>query len=133
MLLMPDGIEWPYWPLSMRFHPLTRFVESEQENLTLLEARLEFADRDDDISKCYGVVTLRLYDLPVLGESGELLSSWEVDLRDLETNRGHFDDITQTYLIRLEVETTKLTERMELFAKFDSEEGRSFNGSFVFE
>lgn len=128
-----DDAQWPYWPISMRFHPLTRFViDRDTSNLTL-ETRVEFADRDGDVCRAYGEVRVRLFEVFSTGDSGEKLQEWNIDLRELDRNRDHFDVVTRTYLFRLEVDPELLIPRMELHGRYISEDGRSFDASFLLE
>jgi hypothetical protein len=120
-------LAWPYWPVSMRIHPLTRFVQDRQTGVHWLEARIEFRDRDQDIAKSYGTLTLTLFEVLAAGESGEVLRRWHVDLTNLDDNRAQFDVVTRTYLCRLEVAYEALPPRMELIASFASPDGQVFD------
>ena len=123
---------WPYWPTSMRLHPLSRlvFTEGDEENCTL-EARVEFSDRDQNISKVAGKIKLTLFDQDASGLVGEFIESWDINLEDLDENRRHFDDITRTYLFRLKLLKSKLRKRMELVAICNTADGKRFNASIA--
>ena len=132
-MVTEDQVFWPYWPIGMRVHPLTRFVEDRESSLYILEARIEFTDQDEDITKACGELSLRLFELQPTGTSGEVLQEWFVDLRDLDRNHQHFDDVTSTYLFRLQVDRELLQERMELHTRYVSADGRSFDASYLIE
>ncbi len=122
--------DWPYWPTAMRIHPLTRFVRSADDQLPAIEARIEFTDRDDDITKALGVLTIRLYDLPPDGGFERVIEQWVVDLGELGENRIRFEDITRTYLALLKFDREpRLGTRLELRASFVSINGLSFNAA----
>jgi hypothetical protein len=112
-----DQASWPFWPSAMRFHPLTRVLESEHTSEIIIEARVEFSDVSGSTSKCVGRIWLRLM------EGGSLLEEWTVDLRDMATNALRFDDITRTYLFRLEIAPENYSASAELHADFLSVNG----------
>lgn len=117
---------WPYWPTSMRVHPLTRLVTHADSGRTVIEARIEFFDRDGHTTKACGQLRIDLHDF-----SGDLptgaIASWEMDLRDQVTNRQRYDDVTRTYLFPLDTELGQLPEKPELRAYFLSADGRPLN------
>ncbi|MCZ6834364.1 MAG: hypothetical protein O7G85_01185 [Planctomycetota bacterium] len=124
---LESELSWPYWPVTMRVHVLTRFVEDAENDRYWLEARIEFRDQDDDITKCYGQINLKLFVLLPSGESSEAVGSWDVNLLDPDENRIHFDVVTSTYLFKLDVTETHLAKNMELNAVFTAA------GHFQFE
>ncbi len=85
----PD-IAWPFQPTSMRIHPLTRLVRSDEGKLQI-EIRVEFRDSDDHPTRGVGLIDLFL----VL--DGRPAQRWSYDLDDLKENRRRYDDITRTY------------------------------------
>lgn len=118
------GAAWPFWPTSMRFHPLTRAVHEGSANELVIEARIEFLDSDGETSKAAGQLTLQLY-ADVQSPSGpDALRTWNQDLRDLSINRQRYDDITRTYLFRLEMDQTELPQGAQLRAFFLSIDGQ---------
>lgn len=85
----------------MRIHPLTRFVASGDSGPPTLETHLEFRDVDGVDTRAIG--TLRL----TLAARGPLEPSpltWTLDLDSLPTNRRHFDQVTQTYVVPLAID-----------------------------
>lgn len=115
-----DNVEWPFWPRRMRIHPLSQIVTDRDSGQLLIEARVEFEDGDGQTAKAVGQVLL---DLHGVRRGGDPVATWTVDLADLEVNRSHYDDLTRTYLVRLEIEPTILPEAPELRAYFRSNDG----------
>lgn len=128
---LENEVSWPYWPVSMRIHPLTRFVQGEEEGEYWLEARIEFRDRDQDIAKAYGLLELKLFTVLAAGDSGNEIQGWDINLLDLAENRQHYDVVTSTYLCRLDVDRDLMEERMELYAYFRAADGRELTTSFL--
>ena len=112
----PDATRWPYWPIQMRLHPLSRLA-FEDDGRILVEARLEFFERDDNTTRAFGQVRLEVHDVDGIRTSGGQ-ESWNIDLRDLETNRARFDDVIRTYLFRLETDWTELPTEPVLHAYY---------------
>jgi hypothetical protein len=120
-----EAASWPYWPVRLRIHPLSRIVRSAGAPL-LIEARIEFLDQDDNTSRGFGQLRIDLYD----GARGALQKEQlqvNQDLRDLELNRRHFDVVTRTYLFRIEVPENELPAEPELRAYFLAADGRRLN------
>lgn len=124
---------WPFWPVKMRFHPLTRFVITEGEEICSLEARVEFNDLEGDISKALGQMNIKLYEKRSDGDFDVFIENWDIDLEDRSENRTHYSVMTRTYLFRLEIEIIKLRENMELVATFNSADEQVFDASFTLE
>ncbi|MBT8484267.1 MAG: hypothetical protein KJO43_01725 [Phycisphaerae bacterium] len=114
---------WPYWPVRLRVHPLTRLVTNARGDAHLLEARIELFDRDDDGVKGVGQLAVELRAAGVSGTDGHAVAGWAVDLADPETNRLHFDQVTRTYLLRLELEPEQLPEHPVLAVEMDTPAG----------
>ena len=127
-----EGV-WPFWPMSMRFHPLTRLVIKENEVKCTLEARIEFKDLEEDISKALGQMNIKLFEMHSDGRASEIIETWDIDLENRKDNRTHYSVITRTYLFRLKLDTDKLRENMELVAKFNSADGQVFNASIILD
>lgn len=123
-----DGDEenptWPYWPVRMRIHPLTRVIAGETDDMILIEARLEMFDLDDIPSRCVGRVGFELV-ADGGADEAELPVAWNMDIRDAADNLQHYDDVTQTYLFRLEINREQFPERAELRAYFLSSDGKA--------
>jgi hypothetical protein len=115
-----DSVRWPFWPTSMRVHPLSRVVTDRDRGRTVIEARIELVDGGGDTAKGYGQVRIDLQDASEAGS--EVLVSWNSDLRDLALNEQHFDEVTRTYLFRLETEDA-LPSRPRLHVYFLSGDG----------
>lgn len=90
---------WPFRPTSVRLHPLTHAVRA-QAAVSTIDARIEFFDRFGHTSKGLGVVRFELHGGEAMGPSRRI-ASWEIDVRDVEQNMRHYDDVTHTYLFRL--------------------------------
>jgi len=100
----PGPPEWLFWPRSMRIHPATMIREDRDTGLPMIEARLEFRDRLNHLTKAMGEVRLELHDHnPGEGDDAPL-RLWNADLRGIDDNRLHWDHVTETYLFRLALE-----------------------------
>ena len=88
----------------------------------MIEARVEFFDADGHTAKGHGQIRIDLHE----GASAPWdpsTTDWSLDLRDAKVNRTHFDDITSTYLFRLEMGADQFPERPQLRAYFLSADG----------
>ena len=114
---------WPYWPVRMRIHPLTRL--SRDSDGPVIDLRLEFFDDGGDTTRCSGEAIIELVALPEdpASTAAVVAMQWNLDLRDLQLNRTHFDDITRTYLIRLRPGEGDVPPRGEVRATFNSANG----------
>lgn len=120
--------EWPYWPVAMRLHPLTRLTTDPQTGQTIIECRIEFVDGDAQTSKAVGQLTLQVYPDSVTPTGSGALETWNQDLRDAAINRRQYDDVTRTYLFRLQA-TQPLPAGCEVRAFFLSADGRRMNAA----
>ena len=93
---------WPFRPATLRLHPLTHALQSE-DAVSVIEARVEFFDRFGDTTKGLGVLHFELHATDGAGR-GRRLASWEIDVSDVDANMRHYDDVTRTYLFRLGLE-----------------------------
>jgi len=91
---------WPFRPASLRLHPLTHALRNEGV-VSVVEARIEFFDRFGHTTKGLGLVR---FELRAGDGDGRRLASWEIDVREVEENMRHYDDVTRTYLFRLGLE-----------------------------
>jgi hypothetical protein len=121
---------WPFWPTSMSIHPLTRVTTEEQTGRTILEARIEFLDSQGNRSKAVGQMTLALYNA---NNRSEAIHVWAQDLLDPTRNQQHFDVVTRTYLLRLELDNPQFPEDAELRASFNSVDGQSMEADYRFK
>lgn len=126
-----NGASWPFWPAKMRIHPLTRVVPAAGAGRVVIEARLEFVDADNVTTRASGQLTLRLYADAQQPDGAEAIGTWNQDLRDVAVNRRQYDDVTRTYLFRMEVDAASLPEKPELRAFFLSATGREMSGRFT--
>ncbi len=117
-----DHAAWPFWPRRLRIHPLSQLVTDRESGRLLIEVRLEFFDRLGHTSKAVGQV---LIDLLAGERGGDPIVTWAKDLSAVEANREHYDDLTRTYLFRLEFDPGLLPEDPELRAYFRSSDGRA--------
>jgi hypothetical protein len=119
-----DDVRWPFWPTSMRLHPLSRVV-IDPDGSDHVEAHIEFRDKDGHTTRATGSIRIDLFDLGQTGDSASWLE-WNVDLADLESNRLHYDDVMRTYSFRLNLADQPLPDRPALIARFVSEDGLLF-------
>jgi hypothetical protein len=129
---MIDGevIAWPFRPVEMRIHPLTRMATEREGSASAIEARIEFLDADRHTTRALGKLTLSLHRGPGRGEAS-LIDVWVTDLNDLSENAMRFDDVTRTYLLPLQVDPNEVPAGAELHANFQSADGRELTADFV--
>ena len=84
---------WAYAPTTIQVHPLSRF--SDQDQLIVHTKLL-----DGDGFACRGVGTLHVH---VTSGGNQTIAEETVHLDDAETNRKHFDGVTRTYRIPIQV------------------------------
>lgn len=108
---------WPFWPAKMRIHPLTRIVDDEERGGEIIEARVEFTDAHDHMTKAYGYLRVELFNATSLSPA---IAGWNIDLRDIAFNATRFDDVSRTYLLRLRVENGPIPEQPLLRVQFHS-------------
>ena len=78
-----------------------------------------------------GLIDIELYNADVEQfVSSEAISSWSTDLGDLDVNRDHYDDVTRTYLFRLEVEDVDVPDQPELRTYFTSRDGAHLQATY---
>ncbi|MHC5027192.1 MAG: hypothetical protein ACYTGR_10590 [Planctomycetota bacterium] len=114
---------WPYWPTGMRIHPLSR-IAIDLDGSTVIEARVEFTDRDAVTARALGFMRLRLYHRD--NEIAAPIREWAVDLRSLDVNALRFDPVTRTYLIKLEIKPEELPAHGVLEVELQDPQGRQF-------
>ena len=118
---------WPYWPAAMRIHPLTRFAHDEQADQSIIEARIEFADADGVTTRAIGRLTLTLL-TPNTEPAAAPIRQWQdIDLSSGAINAQRFDTVTRTYLLKLQVDPSKLPAQCELKAVFTSSDGQTYS------
>ena len=121
---------WPFWPVKMRIHPLTRLLTQStgaaggEADQWLVETRIEFTDRDGQPAKAVGQLVIQIHENPAAAQ--ERVKSWNTDLRDLRMNREHYDDVTRTYLFRLVVAPDEVNDQSQIRAMFVSGDGQQF-------
>jgi hypothetical protein len=125
-----ERARWPYWPREMRVHPLTRIVYDAHTGETLLEARVELFDQHHHTTKGDGFLTLVLRDAADRPDV-PARATWTCDLTDPGTNLLHFDDVTRTYLLRLELHPEQLPDHPVLVARFASADELVFEDSLA--
>jgi hypothetical protein len=123
--------QWPFWPRRMRVHPLTRVARDAATGATFIEARIEFMDESGHTVKGVGQVRLDLHDPDRPGGSSTPVATWSRDLRNLPTNARHYDEVTRTYLFRLEVEGAAFPQQPEVRAYFLGADGQRLRDTFV--
>ena len=121
---------WPYRPANMRIHPLTRLTRDAATDDQIIEARVEFTDADGITTRAVGRLELTLIE-GASNATGTTIRQWAtIDLRDREVNRQRFDEVTRTYLLKLELDLAQLPEEFKLNVGFDSDDGRRFAATY---
>ncbi len=115
---------WPFWPTQMRIHPLTRLTTHPDTGEPALEVRLEFKDQYDYPTKIVGQVRIELTRANRRTAGEEMV--WNIDLREMATNNNTFDEVTQTYLFRLQFEEGDLPRPADIHAFVLANDGREF-------
>lgn len=113
----------------MRVHPLTRMVHQEATGHWVIEARIEFTDPDRVTTKAIGDLTIQLRDAQRGTDASGEIQTWNQDLRDLEVNRRQYDDVTRTYVFRLEVDSDRFPGQPKLWAFYLGEDGQELEAS----
>ncbi len=116
--------QWPFWPTSLRIHPLTRLAVDTQTRQSIIEVRLEFLDPQQHTTKGVGQVRIDLATSGTAAASSPPLATWSWDLRDPSVNRTLYDDVTRTYLLRLKVQSLELGPQLDLRAYYLSATGQ---------
>ncbi len=134
--MMNDGGQatdtgWPFWPRRMRVHPLSQFVTDRATGKLLIEARIEFSDGYGHTCKAFGQIVIALHDADRSQFTAQEIAKWPEDLTDLDLNEVYFDDVTGTYLFRLEIQDITLPPESELRAIFHSADGMRFRDEYV--
>lgn len=88
-------LAWPFRPVAMSFHPLSR-ADSIDADTTLL-LRIDFLDADGDPVKAIGSLEVEVETPTAVPTSRR----WSFDLTDRAENRAHFDPVTLAYRLRL--------------------------------
>lgn len=122
---------WPFWPQHMRIHPLSQFVKDRQTGNPLLEARIEFSDAYGHTCKAYGEIVIALHNADPADFDEPEIATWPEDLTNLELNDVFFDDVTGTYLFRLEIEDRTVPAEAELRVIFHSADGTMMQDTYV--
>ncbi|MCA9296284.1 MAG: hypothetical protein KC983_07195 [Phycisphaerales bacterium] len=116
-------VKWPFWPRSIRIHPLTRFVRESPSGRLILELRIELLDEDGHTSKAYGRIRIDLHDRRGGTAGLASLATWEADLTDLKVNAERYDVVTRTYLFLLEISEDERPLQPEIRVYYLSADG----------
>ena len=115
----PSNEPWPFRPTQLRVHPLTRAVMDAETNEPIIEVRIEFIDPNGHTTKGVGQIRIDL----LSNTADNPIAIWSRDLRDLEVNFEHYDEITQTYLFRLRINGKELPANSSINAYFLAVDG----------
>lgn len=88
-------VAWPFRPVEMTFHPLSRADSADAATTLLL--RIDFRDPDGDPVKAVGVLEI-VVEAPTATPTSR---RWSFDLTDPAENRTLFDPVTLAYRLRL--------------------------------
>lgn len=119
---------WPFWPTTMRIHPLTRVARDDETGHPVVEVRVEFADPQGIASRASGTLTIELFDQTARGAAA--INVWNRNLTDPVTNTRHFDDVTRTYLLRLQIDPDRLPTHIALQAHFIADNEAKMSDSY---
>ncbi|MHC4079802.1 MAG: hypothetical protein ACYS15_06280 [Planctomycetota bacterium] len=125
----PDA-PWPLWPQRMRVHPLSQFVTEKSTGDVLIEARIEFVDVFGDTCKAVGLIDIDLHDADAARYRSEAGTSWNADLWNLEVNNDLYDEVTRTYLFRLQLNEHPIPTEPELRVYFLSGDGKRLQAAY---
>ena len=95
--------DWPYAPVAIRVHPISRIKIDRDTSQAMVHARIELLDVDGFSTRGPGDLTLILSGQ---SEDGVMLMSqteWHCDLTDPVNNRQYYDEVTRTYQAVLEL------------------------------
>ena len=73
---------WPFWPRTMRIHPLSQVVTDRKSGELIIEARVEFLDEHGHTSKALGQLRIDLHAAGASGDELRPLTSWVIDLQE---------------------------------------------------
>jgi len=90
-----DEMAWPFRPVAMSFHPLSRADSLDAATTILL--RIDFRDADGDPVKAIGRLEIAVEATTATPPTRR----WTFDLTDPEENRALFDPVTLAYRVRL--------------------------------
>lgn len=113
---------WPYWPTTMEVHALSRLVMDSESGFVIVEARVEFRDRDGLPTRAVGTAWCRLHDINGQRSIGDK-PGWEIRLDDFNENVARYDPVVETYLFRLNTNWTEFPIDPVLFVEFDASNG----------
>lgn len=122
----PSNDPWPFRPSELRIHPLTRVVMDEKTNDPIIEVRIEFIDPNGHTTKGVGQIRIDL----LSKSADDPIAIWSRDLRDLEVNFEHYDEITQTYLFRLRINGKELPINPSINAYFLAVDGLRLEANY---
>lgn len=125
--------KWQLWPQSMRVHPLTRVINQTDESPPIVELRIEFIDPIGHPSKSTGQIAITYSDKVGSIRNIPPVGLWETDLRDLQVNESHWDNVTDTYLYRFPLPTVNAGKRGMLRVIMLQEDGNQFDDVFALE
>jgi hypothetical protein len=114
----------------MRIHPLSQFVTVKGSGEVLIEARIEFVDPHGDTCKTVGRIDIDLHDADAARYTSEAITSWNANLWDLEINNDLYDEVTRTYLFRLQLDEHPIPTEPELRAYFLSGAGKRLQATY---
>lgn len=123
--------QWPFWPTSLRVHPLTRLAVDTRTGQAIIEVRLEFLDPDQHTTKGVGQVRIDLATSNTAADSSPPIATWTWDLRDRSVNSALYDEVTRTYLLRLKVQSLVLGPQLELRAYYLSATGQQLRATHI--
>ena len=97
-----EAADWPYAPVSIRVHPLSRIKFGPDNGKPQVQALIEFLDRDGISTR--GLGTLRIILAGASNSGSHAESRWECNLTDLDTNGQYYDEVTRTYMHNLSLD-----------------------------
>lgn len=105
---------WRAQPVRMRVYPSSRFLR--EDDVSLLEARVEFTDENGDTTKAVGQFRFDLYAATRAAQPrvGARLYGWTVPVYTRQENLMFYDPITRAYLFRLKLDSLSVVGEASL-------------------
>jgi len=118
---------WPWRPMDMQVHELTRITRPDAEGNRFVEVRVAFIDRDRDSTKAHDTLAI---EITRIGEGDEPVGV-ELDLIDPDVASQQYESVTGAYVVRLRPDLPGLVagRRLRVEAIYNGADGARFRSS----